>query len=431
MTRRVLISILAATVVAVLVFGLPLARAVQRTYEGDAVINLERQATQAATTVPPGLGTTADPLDAPVIAGVAVAVYGADGRRLSGDGPDTADAAVQGALAGRVTQRGEASGPIVAVPLAANERIFGALRAARPEAAVEQRVHRAWALMALLAVGAVSVAGIIGYRQARRLARGAGGLASAAAALGRGDFTSRAAPSGVAEYDAIADALNTTAGRLARVLERERAFSADASHQLRTPLAGLRLRLEAAQLDDQISRHRLLADALAEVDRLEATVDDLLDLARDSHSREALDVDEVIGDVERAWHGALAAAGRPLRVDTEPDLVAPHASPAAVRQILTVLVANAAEHGAGAVTLQTRAVPGGVAIDVGDEGGGINGSHEGIFERRSDEAAGHGIGLALARSLAEAEGARLVLSRPGPKPVFTLLLPGDAHPLDL
>ena len=86
------------------------------------------------------------------------------------------------------------------------------------------------------------------------------------------------------------------------------------------------------------------------------------------------------------------------------------------------LLENAAEHGAGTVTLRARPTAGALAVDVADEGPGPAPDGD-LFRRRSPTAEGSGIGLALARSLAEAEGGRLVLSRPGPEPCFTVLLP--------
>jgi signal transduction histidine kinase len=235
----------------------------------------------------------------------------------------------------------------------------------------------------------------------------------------------------VAEVDAAAAALNATAERLGHLVARERAFTADASHQLRTPLTGLRLRLEAAlaapETDRGVTVEAALEGALEDVDRLESTVEDLLALARDvAPVRQPLDLAGLLDEVERHWRGPLAAAGRPLRVQSEPRLPEAHASAAAVRQVLDVLVGNAAEHGAGAVSVRARAAPDAIAVDVDDEGPGPSRPSEELFRRRSDPARGRGIGLALARSLTEAEGGRLVLSRPGPAPCFTLLLPAWA-----
>ena len=107
-------------------------------------------------------------------------------------------------------------------------------------------------------------------------------------------------------------------------------------------------------------------------------------------------------------------------MEVERDIEAPPISEPAVRQILEVLLTDAFDHGAGVVNLRVRRGPGAVVIDVADEGDApFDGTT--IFERRVGRS--NGIGLALARTLAEAEGGRLVLDRPGPHPVFSLIIP--------
>jgi signal transduction histidine kinase len=98
------------------------------------------------------------------------------------------------------------------------------------------------------------------------------------------------------------------------------------------------------------------------------------------------------------------------------------ASAAAVRQILAVLVDNSVQHGAGTVTVTARDAGGALAVDVSDQGSGLAVPADQLFARRAPGASGHGIGLALARSLAEAEGGRLSVTRVAP-PMFTLLVP--------
>lgn len=431
MRRRILAAMVAVTALAVAVFAMPLAVAVQRVYRDEAVVRLEREAARAAIGVPATFATSGDPPELPASEpGTLLALYGADGRRVLGDGPERADRPVVGALAGRVAEGSLGGRIVVAVPVGGQERAVGAVRAALDQAAVTGRTVRAWLAMAVLGVGAVAVAAVAARTQARRLGRPVDALAEAAGRLGQGDFAARAGRAGVAEVDAVAAALDATAERLGRLLARERTFSEDVSHQLRTPLAGLRLRLEAAELRPDADRRRAIADALAEVDRLEATLDELLALARDAApARGPLDVAGLLAELEQAWHGPLAAAGRPLRVLAAGPLPPVRASAVAVRQVLEVLVGNAAEHGIGVVTVRARAAAGGLAIEVADEGAGVVGEAERLFQRRAGSASRRGIGLALARSLAEAEGGRLRLHHPGPGPVFALLLPSDDTPV--
>ncbi len=202
-------------------------------------------------------------------------------------------------------------------------------------------------------------------------------------------------------------------------MSRERAFSADASHQLRTPIAGLRVRVESALLSPDSDARHALAEMLPPIDRLETTVDDLLRLARDADvDRAPLDAPVLLREAEDHWRGLVGAHGRTLRIVVEDDLPLPVVAEPAVRQILDVLISNAYRHGRGTITVAARSsAPGAVVLQVGDEGHAVLDPRT-IFERRTGES--HGVGLALARVLAEAEGARLVLEHPGPGPVFAL-----------
>jgi signal transduction histidine kinase len=286
------------------------------------------------------------------------------------------------------------------------------------------RVYRSWAAIGILGAAALAVAAVIGHRQARRLAGPVTGLAVAMERLGEGDFTVRVtSDKGIPEVDRAAHALDVTAANLGNLVERERSFSADVSHQLRTPLAGLRLTLETALLADDRSAHETLSDAVTELDRLEATVEELLAHARNTdRPQEIVDFQAIMAIADRQWHGRLAADGRPLRTTVEP--VRPvRASATAVTQILDVLLDNAATHGRGAVTVNVRRAGPGAAVDVSDEGSGIEQDPETIFGRGISHTNGHGIGLALARSLAQSQGGQLVLARSRPNPVFSLILP--------
>jgi signal transduction histidine kinase len=309
----------------------------------------------------------------------------------------------------------------VAVPLVTNERVSGVVRATRGDEAVEARSRRAWLGLAGVAAGLIAAAALAAAALGRRLARPLERLAGSARRLGDGDFSARAPTSGVAELDGVGAALNVTAQRLDELLSRERAFSSDASHQLRTPLAALRIELEAMELRALDAPE--LPAALAQVDRLQATIDTLLNAARDIRPRDARsDLRALLDEAEPRWRAALAADSRPVRTLVRARAAVAAASPAVVAEVLEVLVSNARIHGAGAVTVVVRDAPGGLAVDVCDEGRGLTGPPEDAFGRRSESGDGHGIGLALARSLAHSEGGRLSVTDPGPGPVFTLLL---------
>lgn len=423
MRRRIQwVGVLAAAL-AIGLFGVPLAAAVVVLFRADERGELDRVADAAAVRSAPDLAAGRTPGTLPEAEeDMHVAVYDLDGRRLVGDGPGTGDAVVGRAASGTSTDGGGNSDFVVAVPVTAADRVVGVVRVSSPAYRTYLRIVVTWLGMAGLAAAAVTAAAVVARRQSRRLADPLERLAGAAQTLGDGDFTVRAPPAGIAEIDAAGAALNRTAVRLGELVGRERAFSADASHQLRTPLTGLRLRLETA-LEGGDLRPAVTA-ALETADRLERTIDELLALARDAPTaRTPADLPVLLAEAGSHWREPLAAAGRALRVSADPALPGTPASAAATRQILDVLLANAVRHGAGTVTVTARDADTAVAVDVADEGAGITIPAEEVFRRRTERAAGSGIGLALARALAEAEGGRLVVTRSGPGPVVTLLLP--------
>jgi signal transduction histidine kinase len=425
-TRIVGLAVLAA-VLAVGLFGIPLAAGVLKYLLSEERVRLLQMADAAAVAVTADVLRGNLPNDLPAPMGkTRLAVYVERGLRIGGNGPQGGDASVQRALRGD-TDTGDVAGDlVVAVPVTHDSDVIGAVRAASPRSAVYRQVALVWLAMLGLAVLAVGTVWLVARRQARRLAGPLEELSEAARRLGDGDFSVRTESVDIPEIDAVGMALNSTAGRLDEMLARERAFSADASHQLRTPLTGLRLRLEAA-LDrpGQDLRHAITAGIDA-ADRLEQTIEELLALARDTRSSNSapLDLTGLLDEIERGWHDRLASQDRTLRVAVDPQAPVSLASTAAVRQVLTVLLDNAAIHGSGTVSVAVRNAADALAIDVSDEGTGITAPEPELFTRRSRLADGHGIGLALARSLAEAEGGRLRLTQPAP-PTFTLLVPAQ------
>jgi signal transduction histidine kinase len=246
-------------------------------------------------------------------------------------------------------------------------------------------------------------------------------LRSAAGRLGDGDFTVTAPRSGLPELDQVAAAVDSAAERIGRLVERERAFSADASHQLKTPLAAAKVVVETELMVPRADRTAVLHETLEALDRMTATVTQLLTLARDDHSARApIPVDRLLTDAEQRWASAFHRAGRRLHVDDGAG-VDVHASATALAHVLDVLLDNALHHGAGSVALAARRVAQGVVVTVADTGS-VARSADQMFHRRQPGAGGTGIGLALARTLADAEGARLRLQEPDPT-TFELLLP--------
>lgn len=439
MTRRALASIVGVAVVALALFGIPLAFAVRSMTQKNELLELERVATrQAARVTAANVARTRVVDFVTVEPEMHVGVYDAAGRRVGGTGPERLESSLSAALRGDPA-REQGGSSIVAVPIVSNARVIGATRVAEARGDVDRQVWKAWSLLGLLGLAVLLVTAALAYWQSRRLTRPLTRLASASEQLGEGDFTVRNAPSGIAEIDAVGHALDATASRLGDALERERSFSADASHQLRTPLTSLRLTLERADRRPGAD-HELLADAVAQVDRLDDTITQLLSLARDTHDdRSALEPGELLSEVERRWGKVLAHAHRLLVVRVDDAAPSARASRTAVLHVLDTLVENAATHGAGTVDVRARRSHGALNIEVADEGQGIDGDPELVFRRRqgaqeptnpANGTSGAGIGLALARRLAEAEGGRLVLSTARPHPRFSLFLPIVSDPSD-
>ncbi|MHA6622389.1 sensor histidine kinase [Pseudonocardia sp. DLS-67] len=422
MRRRIVRLTVTAAVLAIALFGLPLAAIVSTYLFDDERSELSRVAETGALRLSAELASGQGLVAAPALEpDMTATLYDRSGARLSGPGPGPADAQTRLALTGRVVAGDEGGDLVEAVPVIDDGAIVGVLRVATPRSAIYPRIAAVWVAMLVLGAMAVGLVWLVARRQAARLAYPLEQLAFSAQRMGDGDFSLRTLASDIPEIDAVGATIDRTAARIGDTIARERAFSADASHQLRTPLAGLRLGLETALDPPGQDLEGAIKEAIDSTDRLEHTVLQLLELARETTpSAGPLLLDELLNDVRENWHGVLAAAGRPLRIHVADGIPTAAASNAAVRQIITVLLDNAQRHGHGTVTLLVRDATETLAIDVIDEGVGIPRT-ENLFVR-SPGADGHGIGLALARSLAEAEGGRLLLSSASPV-TFTLFLP--------
>jgi signal transduction histidine kinase len=423
--RRILGVAVLAVVLAVGLFGIPLAIAVGRLYTDEESSELERVALRTAVTVPSDVST--DPTAIRIPNGdpsMHVAIYDTKGRRVAGDGPAVGDLAVARALRGRVTDVHDEGVVIVAVPVTSNKQVVAVARAASSPGEVRGRTLGAWAAMTGLALLAGVIASFIAAVQARRLTRPLQHLEAVAEDLGAGDFSTRAEPSGVGEIDRTGQALNVTAQRLDDLLARERAFTAQASHQLRTPLTSLRLGLESALQNDGDLR-AAAHEAIVSADQLSQTVDDVLALTRGTSTGSTpLDLPALLAEVRSRWEAPLSSAGRTLVVIEETPPTAAAAEPA-VRQILEVLLDNAFRHGKGTVTVTARDGGGALAIDVVDEGHAAG--TRPLVPVQDEQSSpppegGHRMGLRMASSLARGTGGRLLHAHTEPQTRMTLLL---------
>jgi len=424
---RVQITIVGAAAAALVVFAVPLALAVRTEYVQQSETELEREAARVLAIVPDNsILTEAPPRSSDEE--IQLAVYDTSGRRVSGDGPAVSELAHR-VWVGQSSETMRDGAALAAFLPVADGPKHAVIRAALARTTVTARYLRAWALMALLALAVLLLAWLASGRLARRLSAPLERLASSAEVLGQGGFGLQVPRSGVAEVDVVGEVLERSGQRLGDRFQRERAFSADASHQLRTPLTALRLTLEAALDDPTADVNGVSKAALEQVDRLENTVEDLVELSRDLPGPAVpVAVGLTLAGLPIRYGGAFADSGRSLEIDVSPGLPPAAFPESALRQVLDVLIDNALEHGSGIVVVSGRASGTGVAVDVKDRGNLPEGDLAWLFERRSARARGTGIGLALARSLAEADGARLTVARGDDGgTVFTLLM-AEAEP---
>ncbi|UCM88433.1 ATP-binding protein [Streptomyces marincola] len=299
----------------------------------------------------------------------------------------------------------------------------------QPSSVVSDEIGRMLTILLIVSLLAVAAAALLAVRQARRVAAPLTDLAETAERLGSGDPRPRHRRYGVAELDRVADVLDASAERIARMLTAERRLAADASHQLRTPLTALSMRLEEIMTtEDRDTIKEEAAIGLAQVERLTDVVQRLLTNSRDPRLGSAVgfDLDEVVVQQVEEWRPAYRSAGRAIVHSGRPGLRAV-GTPGAVAQVLACLVENSLMHGSGTVAMRTRTTGNQVVVEVTDEGPGVPGElGSRVFERTVSGRNSTGLGLAVARDLAEADGGRLELLQQRP-PVFALFLSREAE----
>jgi len=278
-------------------------------------------------------------------------------------------------------------------------------------------------MLAVAVVAAIVLARVL----ARRTARPVEELAEAAGRLGAGDPRPVGRRYGVTEIDQVADGLDSAARRVTHLLTADRELAIDASHQIRTPLTALSMRLEemvAAADDPEVVREEGTA-ALAQAERLADVVTQLLSPGRrvGAGSATLAGIDKVVSQQMTEWEPAFRRAGRKMVLTGDSGLKA-YFTPGGLAQVIATLLDNALMHGAGTVTIRRSQSSRSVVIEVEDEGGGVPAELVSrIFERSvSGRPEGTGLGLSLARTMAAADGGRVVLARRKP-PVFAVFLP--------
>jgi len=339
---------------------------------------------------------------------------------------------IRAALAGkRVQERRESTSLgmeiiATAAPMRAGDDIVGAVRITQSSAA-EGRATRD-SVVGLILIGLVVLA--IGLAAAVVLARQLAGpvrnLTSSAGRIAAGELDARAPVEGSSEQRDLARSFNEMTDRLARALRSQREFVADASHQLRTPLTGVRLRLEEAQAiceragartGPERDAARELEAAMAELDRLTRIVEEMLVLSRAGESDTPVREMGLAAMVERAlarWALSADEAGVSLEGDgRQGGLVL--CPPGDADRVLDALIENALLYSPRGSTVRVAAAPG--RVQVSDEGPGLDqGEEERVFERFHRGRAGRGgpkgsgLGLAIARGLARGWGGDVTLA---------------------
>ena len=411
MQRRLLISMLAVAVAAVLLLGIPLGYLVDRQRTSEATQQVRHDATLLATglqdRVNAGLPPDTTELGKSLSDRYVIINQHGVGTTTVGASPPAHDS-----ITGRYSTRN-----FTVTVVADDSLVFG---------------HVADGLVEIgsLVVLALGVAVGLAILQARRLARPLQELASAADRLGSGDARPLGRRYGVPELDRVAERLDASSERINDLLTAEREFAVDASHQLRTPLTALSMRLEemiaAANYPDVVREEG--AAALAQTERLAEVVGQLLGRARRtvSGAPTLVSVDDIVAQQVVEWDPAFRRVSRKLEVVGEKGLFA-RVTPGNATQVIATLLDNALVHGGGTVTIRTSQTPRSVVIEVRDEGKGVPPDLvPRIFERSvSGKLGGTGLGLSLARTAAAADGGQVVLVRPRPA-VFALFLPHAA-----
>lgn len=321
---------------------------------------------------------------------------------------------VEAALGGhseQITRDSETLGEEIlatAIPVLDHGRPIGAVRITQSIDAVNRAVRTSILDIAALA-GVVLLLGVVaGALIAQQIARPIRRLDRAARRVAEGDLDTTVAVQGSTEQRSLARAFNEMTQRIKRLLRVQQDFVADASHQLRTPLTGLRLRLEglAERFRGDRSTAGELGAAMDEIDRLSLIVDELLILSRAGEHElpgERVDLARAVARAAERWRAAAAERGIELAVESGGGAEGWCAAPDLERS-LDSLVENALTYSPAGTKVALRAAPRRVAVL--DQGPGLAaGEEEAVFERFSRGSAGRrgakgtGLGLAIAREL--------------------------------
>ena len=300
------------------------------------------------------------------------------------------------------------------VPIQDEEQLLGAVRLTRNVQQVNDNIRNITIGLGAIGLAALAAGLLLAFWLAGSLSRPLTRLAAAAKRLGHGDLSARAGDvSGAREVEELGQSFDEMADRLERSVQAQREFVANASHQLRTPLTAMKLRLEGAiaEAPNEALRQRLEAADL-EVDRLSGIVDRLLVMAREIEEGTSANVDlsEAVDRAVERWNER--AGERDSSVVAEGDGGSARVDPTDLDQILDNLLDNATSYAPGEVTIESGGSNGQVYVAVRDRGPGIEPNDlarvtERFYRGRGVPSGGSGLGLAIARQLVEKWGGTL------------------------
>ncbi|MCU1416901.1 MAG: Signal transduction histidine-protein kinase ArlS [Schumannella sp.] len=445
MSLRLVAAMVAVVLLALLVQDIPLAGYLRDVERERIVTALERDAFVIAGRSEEALHEAAPDASGSITAlaqayrdasGARVVIADRDGVAIvtsDEDGSGVGDSFVSrpefaAALAGQVTSGTRFSDTLglellyVAVPVFSGDEIFGAVRLTYPNSVVDDAVNAKLINIGLVGLTTILLAALIGVVFSRSVTRPVRLLRAANDRFAQGERGVHAdESSGPPELRSLSRSFNGMAGRIDVLLEQQRAFAADASHQLRTPLTALRLRLERARelapTDPDGAIDRLEA-ADAELDRLETLIEGLLVLSRaEGGGVPAVDVDLAAVAAARVeqWNALAAETGSAVTYEG-PEHASVLAVPSAVEQIVDNLVDNALGIGSTEVTVRVEPGTDRVVLHVLDRGPGMSADERArAFERfwrgrGEQDRRGSGLGLAIVAQLAGASGATAELA---------------------
>ncbi|WP_028813506.1 sensor histidine kinase [Streptomyces flavidovirens] len=300
--------------------------------------------------------------------------------------------------------------------------IVGAVRIRYATDDLTDRLWRIWGFRAILAVGVLAVAAGLGALAARRLTRPLRQLNDMASRFSDGDLAARSPVTGPPETQKLARTLNSGAERLDTLIDSQRIFVADASHQLRTPLTALRLSLDniADGVDDEFVREDV-EQATAEVVRMSRLVNGLLVLARAEAKvspAEPLALRELVGQRLAVWRPAADERGVTIALEGDAGgRLWVLACPGHLDQVLDNVLSNALEVSPDGGTITVRMDPHGdeVVLEILDQGPGMSAAEQSrAFDRfwrgqGLTGRSGSGLGLAIVKQLVTDDGGSVTL----------------------